>query len=125
MRAHLPVIVTHKNDIKIFFIVRKISGGLLAGRSAITGDILAEIFHRQFCFARRVFEEVFQLWRSDHPWNARERNRSPAGRREGGFLSHSRFGETQNHTPQENRSDPGPHAVVSLISWARESRNSK
>src|SRR5437762_13512455 len=117
--------MANENDVKIFFIVRKISGGLLGGRSPIPGDILPEILHRQLRFTRRIFEEVFQLWRSDDPWNARERNRSSAGRREGGFLSHSRFGETQNHTPQETSSDPGPHAVVSLISWARESRNSK
>src|SRR5205823_9263579 len=71
---------------------------------AVAGSALAEIGDRQFCFARTIFQEVFQLGCAMHAWNLRQRNLGRiGGRRRLDLCGNMVPGSTNDNRSEERR----------------------
>src|SRR4029077_16777369 len=98
MRAHLAVVVAHKNHVEILVIIGKIGDGLFGGCVPIARNILAKIVDDEFGFTRSACEEILEFRCFADPRYARKRNCSPARKGRGGLLPLPRLCKAQEHT---------------------------
>jgi hypothetical protein len=116
-------IVANERGVKILVVVGEVCGsGFRRGR-AVAGSVLAEIGDRQFCFARTIFQEIFQLGCAMHAWNLRQRNLGRiSGRRRRDLCGNTRPGGTNDNNPKDRIPDARAHLGCLYITFAVLSR---
>src|SRR6267154_639938 len=116
VRAHRTGrIFTLEHDVQVLLVVRKISGGLLAGGIAVAGNILAEVPDSQFGFTRTAINEIVQLRRARDARNSGKRNRLSGWRRLGASLRERRGrADAKHQAPKSEKSEQGPHVVLTV-----------